>query len=41
MGKPVRLYNVTVGETAKVVNGVVSVSVKDSEAVILNFLRRG
>jgi hypothetical protein len=41
MGKPVRLYNVTIGETAKVVNGVVSVSVKDSEAVILNFLRRG
>ena len=41
MGKPVSLYNATIGETAKVVNGVVSVSVKDSEAVILNFLQRG
>jgi hypothetical protein len=40
MGKPMRLYNVTIGETAKVINGVVSVSVKDSEAVILNFLWR-
>jgi hypothetical protein len=41
MGKPVRLYNITIGETVKVVNGVVSIIVKDSEAVILNFLRRG
>jgi hypothetical protein len=36
----VRLYNVSVRETTKVVNGAVAVSVKDSEAVILNFLRR-
>jgi hypothetical protein len=37
LGKPVRLRNVTVGETAEVNNGMVSVTVPDSSAVILNF----
>lgn len=36
-GLPVRLHNVTVGETAVVKNGQVTVSVPDSSAVILNF----
>lgn len=37
MGKPVRLRNVTVGESSGVQGGVVSISVPDSSAVILNF----
>jgi hypothetical protein len=37
LGKPVRLGNVTVGETAEVQNGIVSITVPDSSAVILNF----
>lgn len=36
-GKPVRLQNVTVGETANVEDGFVKVDVLDSEAVILSF----
>ncbi|PKK52485.1 hypothetical protein CI102_3198 [Trichoderma harzianum] len=36
-GKPVRLHNVTVGETAVVRNGQVTVEVPDSSAVLLNF----
>lgn len=36
-GRPVKLANVTVGETGKVANGSVTVSVQDSTAVILNF----
>ncbi|KAI1392759.1 glycoside hydrolase family 79 protein [Hypoxylon trugodes] len=36
-GRPVRLENVTVGETAKVVGGTVEVGVPDSQAVILDF----
>ncbi|KAL6879248.1 glycoside hydrolase family 79 protein [Trichoderma novae-zelandiae] len=36
-GKPVRLHNVTVGETAVVRNGRVTVDVPDSSAVLLNF----
>jgi len=36
-GKPVRLHNVTVGEMASAVGGVVNVTVEDSSAVILNF----
>jgi hypothetical protein len=36
-GKPVRLHNVTVGETARVSNdGVVAIDVPYSSAVILN-----
>lgn len=37
LGKPVRLHNVTVGETAVVRNGQVTVDVPDSSAVLLNF----
>ncbi|KAM0450911.1 hypothetical protein ACHAO4_006303 [Trichoderma viride] len=37
LGKPVRLHNVTVGETAVVKNGQVTVQVPDSSAVVLNF----
>jgi hypothetical protein len=36
-GRPVKLGNVTVGETATASNGSVSVNVLDSSAVILNF----
>ncbi|EGR49630.1 glycoside hydrolase family 79 [Trichoderma reesei QM6a] len=36
-GKPVRLHNVTVGETAVVRNGQVTVDVPDSSAVLLSF----
>ncbi|KAH6672192.1 glycoside hydrolase family 79 protein [Halenospora varia] len=36
-GKPVKLHNVTVGETAKVERGQIKVDVQDSTAVILNF----
>lgn len=36
-GKPVRLHNVTVGETAVVRDGRVTVDVPDSSAVVLNF----
>ncbi|GJN67409.1 glycoside hydrolase family 79 protein [Purpureocillium lilacinum] len=36
-GKPVRLHNVTVGETVKVKGGQVSVDVPDSSAVMLSF----
>ncbi|KAI1464112.1 glycoside hydrolase family 79 protein [Daldinia caldariorum] len=36
-GRPVRLGNVTVGERVGVVDGVVEVSVSDSEAVVLDF----
>lgn len=36
-GRPVRLENVTVGETVKVVDGGVEVQVPDSEAVVLDF----
>lgn len=36
-GRPVKLYNVTVGEKAKVENGVVKIGIPDSEAVILTF----
>ncbi|KAI1209122.1 glycoside hydrolase family 79 protein [Annulohypoxylon truncatum] len=36
-GKPVRLENVTTGETAQVVNGSVEVGVPDSEVVVLDF----
>jgi hypothetical protein len=35
-GKPVRLGNVTVGETLSVQNGVIELSVPDSQAVMLN-----
>jgi len=35
-GKPVRLNNVTVGETAEVSGGVISVSVPDSSVAVLN-----
>ncbi|RDL31202.1 (Trans)glycosidase [Venustampulla echinocandica] len=38
-GKPVKLNNVTVGETAKVESGLIRVNVLDSSAVILNFNR--
>ena len=37
LGEPVRLRNVTVGETVEVKNGIGSVTVPDSSAVILNF----
>jgi hypothetical protein len=36
-GKPVRLHNVTVGETVRAEDGLVKVTVQDSTAVILNF----
>ncbi|KAH9892973.1 glycoside hydrolase family 79 protein [Xylariomycetidae sp. FL2044] len=36
-GRPVRLGNVTVGETAEVRDGVVTVAVPDSQAVMLDF----
>ncbi|KAI1766682.1 glycoside hydrolase family 79 protein [Hypoxylon sp. FL1150] len=36
-GRPVRLANVTTGETASVVDGVVQVKVPDSQAVVLDF----
>ncbi|KAL7823636.1 glycoside hydrolase family 79 protein [Trichoderma gracile] len=36
-GRPVRLHNVTVGETAVVRNGQVTVDVPDSSAVLLSF----
>ncbi|KAF8858173.1 hypothetical protein BDZ45DRAFT_591590 [Acephala macrosclerotiorum] len=36
-GKPVKLHNVTTGETAKALGGYVKVQVPDSTAVILNF----
>lgn len=36
-GKPVRMENVTVGETVEVEGGVVSVDVEDSGAVLLDF----
>ncbi|KAL7620362.1 hypothetical protein AAE478_009357 [Parahypoxylon ruwenzoriense] len=36
-GRPVRLDNVTTGETARVVDGAIQVQVPDSEAVILDF----
>jgi hypothetical protein len=36
-GRPVRLGNVTVGETVEVENGTLTVGVEDSTAVILNF----
>ncbi|UNI24259.1 hypothetical protein JDV02_010022 [Purpureocillium takamizusanense] len=36
-GKPVRLHNVTVGETVRVKGGQVSVDVPDSSAVLLSF----
>jgi Glycosyl hydrolase family 79 C-terminal beta domain len=36
-GKPVRLHNVTVGERVRAEGGVVSVTVQDSTAVVLNF----
>lgn len=36
-GKPVRLHNVTVGETTRVRKGEVSVTVPDSSAVLLTF----
>lgn len=36
-GKPVRLHNVTTGETVKVKDGLVSVEVPDSSAVLLSF----
>ncbi|POR38839.1 Beta-glucuronidase [Tolypocladium paradoxum] len=36
-GKPVRLHNVTVGETMRVQKGEVSVQVPDSSAVLLTF----
>ncbi len=35
-GRPVRLANVTVGETLAVHNGVVTVTVPDSSAALLN-----
>ena len=35
-GKPVRLGNVTVGETVKVVSGKATVGVEDSSAVVLD-----
>lgn len=35
-GQPVRLGNVTVGETVEIKNGVVEVAVQDSQAVVLN-----
>lgn len=38
LGNPVRLDNVTIGETALVVDGVVSIDVEDSSAVVLNIL---
>lgn len=38
-GKPVRLHNVTVGETATVRNGQVAIDVPDSSGVILSFGR--
>lgn len=37
-GQPVRLPNVTIGETTTVVNGQVSVSVPDSSALLLSFV---
>jgi hypothetical protein len=37
LGKPVRLRNVTVGETVRAKSGIVKVKVQDSTAVILNF----
>ena len=37
-GRPVRLSNVTTGETVKVSGGKVSVVVENSEAVILSFV---
>lgn len=36
-GRPVRLGNVTVGESVQVENGTVTLSVEDSTAVILSF----
>ncbi|KAI1328993.1 glycoside hydrolase family 79 protein [Xylariaceae sp. FL0255] len=36
-GLPVRLHNITTGETAKVKNGEVQVLVPDSQAVVLDF----
>ncbi|XXH05629.1 hypothetical protein Hte_012064 [Hypoxylon texense] len=36
-GRPVRLANVTTGETARVVGGAVAVEVPDSQAVVLDF----
>ncbi|TAQ87643.1 hypothetical protein B7494_g4032 [Chlorociboria aeruginascens] len=36
-GRPVRLTNVTIGETATLSDGVVTVQVEDSSAVVLNF----
>lgn len=35
-GKPVRLHNVTVGETFKARNGLIEVAVPDSQAVVVN-----
>lgn len=40
-GKPVRLNNVTTGESVVVANGRVSVQLPDSEAVILDFNHEG
>ncbi|KAI0837502.1 glycoside hydrolase family 79 protein [Hypoxylon sp. FL0890] len=40
-GKPVRLHNVTTGETVQVVDGKVDIPVPDSEAVILDFAPQG
>ena len=37
MGKPVRLSNVTIGETATVQNGKVSVDLPDSSGALLSF----
>lgn len=35
-GKPVRMNNVTIGEKTQIISGIVTVSVPDSSAVILN-----
>ncbi|KAI1774726.1 glycoside hydrolase family 79 protein [Hypoxylon cercidicola] len=36
-GRPVRLANITTGETAQVVDGAIKVEVPDSQAVVLDF----
>lgn len=40
MGKPVRLHNVTIGETTTVKNGLVTVDVVDSSAALLSFSKK-
>lgn len=39
-GNPVKLHNITTGETARVKNGQVTVNVPDSSAAILSFTKQ-